>query len=358
VTTPFNDNFREGTPLQLPESADNARFYHEEGGLLELPIAGATGWVAAASALHAAANIESDEIAELQAGTVFTIMSDSGDWWRIQLADGTTGWVDWRRCFINLPDVLPSIVYNITNASASQFRSNGFDMTGVSGQRLYTARAFNERLNRDEYIVPAMFPLARALHGAQQAAQEIGHTLVIYEAFRPLSAQTTVVNAMTTLMGNNAAVNNAFENSPWPLIWFMPSGTSNHQRGGTIAASLARINNVEVQQSGNYSFLRFPNASAINTVTRVHEISPASAILDAPWGILARQIINESVTMTGPAITDGIASMQKIFASAGLTPLASMWWHFDHSPSNNLARSADVTGNFYTPVIRSIAPTN
>ena len=356
IITRVEDNFQVRTPLQLPASAEDALFYHEEGGLLELPIIGATGWVAAASALHASASHDSEEIADLPAGTAFTILSDSGDWWRVQLPDSTIGWVDWRRCFINLPDVLPSIVYNITNANASQFRSSGFDLMGITGQPLYSARAVNDRLNRSEYIVPAMFPLARALHNAQQAAHEIGHTLVIYEAFRPQSAQTTVVNALTELMQNNATANSAFADSPWSLIWFMPSGTSNHQRGGTIAASLARINNVEILQSGNYSFLRFTNPTVITSVTRVHEMSPASAILDAPWGILANQIINETVTMTGPAITDGIAYMQKIFAAAGMTPLASMWWHFDHSPSINLATSAEITGNFYTPTIYSIPP--
>jgi len=352
-----NDRFVSGPPLRLPAAAADALFYYEEGGLLELPLIGATGWVAVSTALRATASNDGDEITAMQPGTGFTILADSGDWWRVELPDGTTGWVDWRRCFVNLPDVLPSIVYNITNASASSFRSSGYALAGITGQPLYSARAFNARLGRYEYIVPAMLPMARALFGAQQQAQQIGHTLVIYEAFRPQSAQTAMANAVQALMRDNASANDAITRSSWPLIWFISTGTSNHQRGGTIDVTLARIGNVEVLQTGAYSFVRVTNHTEMAAISPIHEMGPASAITETPRGITTLQIINETANLTGAAMTSGIARMQLILATAGLNPLSSLWWQFDHSPSITMATSSGIVGDFYTATVYSVPPT-
>jgi len=360
-TTPTNnneveDNFVAGEPLMVRMRAEGVRFYHEEGGLFELPLIGATGWVAADSILRAAASGSSDEIADLQPGTGFTILNDNGDWWQVRLSDDTTGWVDWRRCFINLPDVVPSMVFNITNASASLLRSNGYALAGITGQSMYAARAFNHRLGRYEYIVPAMYPLARALHNAQQSALEIGHTLVIYETFRPQSAQTAVANAMNALLRGNTAAARAFDDSAWPLVWFIPTGVSNHQRGGSVNATLARVNTTSVLQTGGYSFLHITNHTEITTGSPMHEISAQSAITETPRGITTVQINNETANMTGPAMTNGIAQMQLLFAASGLSPLASMWWHFDHQASINMATASGIIGDFTIETVYSIAP--
>lgn len=343
-------------PFIFPEVDEDMLFFPRRGGRLELPVTGATGWVAANTALREAANVTSQRLADLVAGLAFTILSESGDWWYVRLSDGeTTGWVDKRRCFINLPDVLPSIIYSVSNASASLFRSSGFDLPNVTGYPLYSAKTFNERLGRDEYIVPGLYLLARALFVVQQNALENGDTLVIYEVYRPMSAQKTVLDAMNELKRNNTTVNAAFADSYWNLTWYISSGVSNHQRGAAVDASLARIRDMEIKQTGDYSFFHISRYTEIYTKTQIHELSPASAITDFPRSIMARQIINESIETTD-AVTPGIKRMQNYFALAGFNLLASEWWHFDHQPSVNTASSAGITGEFYTETIYSEPP--
>ena len=55
---------------------------------------------------------------------------------------------------INLPDVLPSIVYENPNAKASIFKICGKDIEGITGQKLYDGLFYNQRLGRDEYLMP------------------------------------------------------------------------------------------------------------------------------------------------------------------------------------------------------------
>ena len=49
--------------------------------------------------------------ADLQREICFDIWQESGAYWQVCLLDGTVGWLENELCMINLPDVLPSIVY-------------------------------------------------------------------------------------------------------------------------------------------------------------------------------------------------------------------------------------------------------
>jgi D-alanyl-D-alanine dipeptidase len=331
-------------------------FYPDMGGRFELPVIGSTGWVAAPSVLRGTSGADGEVITDLKPGLVFTIIDDRGDWWRVRFPDGETGWVDNRRCFINLPDILPSIIYSVSNAGGSLFRSNGYALPGITGERLYSARAYNERLGRYEYIVPGMFAFARVLFLAQQAALVYNESLVVYEVYRPQSAQTAIEQAMNLLMQTHASVYSAIVDSPWSLSWFASPGLSNHQRGAAVDASLARVNGMEITESGSYSFVRIVSHEKIETGSPIHELSPASAIVRTPRSISARQVINGDMEMRGAAITAGIKRMQIYFAGAGLNPMASKWWHFDHQAGVSAANASGIVGDFYTEEIFSEPP--
>jgi|GEM_PF-823848 len=347
------------TPLALPPMDDDMVFYHLDGGLFELPLAGATGWAAGELILRDSAGLLGEEIMTLPPGTGFTILNYNGDWWQIRLPDeySTVGWVDHRRSFINLPDVVPSIIFRINSADAAQFRSGGYALPGVTGIPLYEAFAFNYRLGRYEYIVPAMLPMARALHLAQQRALEIGHTLIVYEAFRPRSTELAIVDAMNYLMDTNPAVYRAIADSNFTLTWFVSTGISNHQRGAAVDVTMAQVNDLGVRQAGSFHFFQITDFTDMRTHTRIHDLSPASAIVNAPRGISVNEVLNETAEIAGPAMTAGIAQMQRIMAQSGFHPLASEWWHFNHAGSINAANAAGVNGEFYTPTIYSLPPT-
>ncbi len=86
---------------------------------------------------------------------------------------------------VNLPDLIPSIQYNITNNTKSLFTSSGHTIPNVTGQVLYESRDMNDRLGKEEYIVPVLYSMAGKIMNAQKAALADGNTLVIYEGFRP-----------------------------------------------------------------------------------------------------------------------------------------------------------------------------
>lgn len=83
-------------------------------GDLELPVNGATGYASVLMDLKATADAGSETISELEAGTAFEVLEEVGDWWYVRAAT-ESGWLRHLYCFINLPDVVPSIIYDNTN---------------------------------------------------------------------------------------------------------------------------------------------------------------------------------------------------------------------------------------------------
>ena len=94
--------------------------YMEQGGYFELPVSGATGWVAVPSAsLRNSPQSDAEVYLTLLAGQGFAILEEVGEWWYVQVNDEQSGWISSYLCFINLPDVVPSIIYRITNDTLS-----------------------------------------------------------------------------------------------------------------------------------------------------------------------------------------------------------------------------------------------
>ena len=140
----------------------------------EVNIAGSTGWNGTCNPLPVFDSESSDtEIASIPASddaepVPFVLLEDTGGE-RVKISlttgdsSGKTGWVEKAYIFVNLPDVLPNIAYNLTN----------------DGKKV-----FNLRLDRKEYIVPCMYTLAQRLAKVQKSAMANGETLIICEAFQ------------------------------------------------------------------------------------------------------------------------------------------------------------------------------
>jgi len=108
----------------------------------ELPVEGSTGYAVAGFSLGGKNVI---------AGQPFVILAESGSKLKIRLEDGTEGEVDQKYVLINMPDVIPSIVYNATNSYSSEFRAYDENLTGVTGKAFYTGKTQNTRLGYAEY---------------------------------------------------------------------------------------------------------------------------------------------------------------------------------------------------------------
>ena len=330
--------------------------YSEHGGKLELPINGATGWAAATMPLRSEPELNADIVLSLTPGQGFTIISEYGDWWNVRLSgnNNVSGWVLHRGCFINLPDVVPSIVFDITNAYSSAKQSSGYSIPNITGYRLYDAWAFNRRLGRQEFIVPILYSTSKHIFEAQQAALADGNTIIIYEAFRPHATQQQVVSNLNRLMDSNARVRRSINTQPWSLGWFISTGTSNHQRGVAVDVGLGRVLAYETRTSGIFAYGHITAFERHAMPTQMHELSPLAATFTRPVSSTSPAAWKSAIL--AKTMTEGAILIQSYLTGAGFTPLASEWWHFNDLEGRTIAIDENINGDFFTETIYSRIP--
>ena len=314
-----------GDPVSLAE-AQNFIFYIDEGGMFELPVAGSTGYAAVYLPLYVIASENARIIKTLPPGQGFTILQHHGGWWYISV-NNTRGWILNALAMINIPDIIPSIVHNNTNTYASLFRSSGYDIPNITGMPLYNMRDFNARLGRYEFIAPVLFGTAKKIMEAQQAALADGNTLVIYEAFRPSDAHDFVHKHFEYLVNTNPTVRTGITTPPFNIRWFLAVAPYTHQRGTGIDVTLARIDNYVIRTTGDYAFIHITEYTEFEMQSPMHELSIASVVFrDA---VHSRSRDAWRYTEFAEAATYGTRLMHRYLTDAGLTPLASEWWHFN-----------------------------
>jgi len=320
-------------------------------GDFELPISGATGYAPIPMNVYNDPNRNPGIVLTLTAGQGFTIIYESGDWWHIQIGE-IDGYVRHRSCFINLPDVLPSIVYDITNAYNSVISSAGVDIPNITGRTLYNAMAYNTRLDREVFTVPILYSTAQRLAAAQKAALADGNTIIIYEAFRPRETQQRILDNFRYLVNSNSEVANAL--GGWGIGSFISTSVSNHQRGAAIDVSLGYVLSQEIGRSGEFGFIRILDYEEHIMPSPIHDLSARSIIFrnsfdtgsDTAWR-------NAPLADTA---TDGAILLQNYLADAGFTPIASEWWHFNDLNSLRLTRQYGISGEFLIESNFSIPP--
>lgn len=322
-------------------------------GDLELPVNGATGYASVLMDLKATADAGSETISELEAGTAFEVLEEVGDWWYVRTAT-ESGWVQHLYCFINLPDVIPSIIYDNTNTYASKFVSSGKMIPGITGEALYDGKAYNMRLGKVSDIVPVLYSMSKKIHLAQQAALEEGNTLVIYEGYRPFFAQNLTVDALTTLAAADPEVMAGINTHPWDTNWFIATSISNHQMGYAIDVTLAKITEQQEFVIGDYTATAVTGYTEYTMPTTIHELSMASATFTGPVkssSPTAWLQANLADTMNEAAIL-----LQRYCTDAGLTPLASEWWHFNDLDARFATEDNSSKGEYLLDATMSEAP--
>ncbi len=322
-------------------------------GDLELPVNGATGYASVLMDLKATADAGSETISELEAGTAFEVLEEVGDWWYVRTAT-ESGWVQHLYCFINLPDVVPSIIYDNTNTYASKFASSGKTIPGITGEALYDGKAYNMRLGKVSDIEPVLYSMSKKIDLAQQAALEEGNTLVIYEGYRPFFAQKLTVDALTTLAAADPEVMAGINTHPWDTNWFIATSISNHQMGYAIDVTLAKITEQQEFVIGDYTATAVTGYTEYTLPTTIHELSMASATFTGPVkssSPTAWLQANLADTMNEAAIL-----LQRYCTDAGLTPLASEWWHFNDLDARFATEDNSSKGEYLLDATMSEAP--
>lgn len=279
-------------------------------------------------------------------GKAFLILAEDGDWWYVT-SENKIGWISNRYCMINLPDVIPSIIYNDTNAYSSVFTAaNGIRIPGVTDEQLYASMASNPRLDRQEFVMPILYSAARNICRAQHKALAEGNCLVIYQTFRPYDAQVYVANAVKALAKENTAVKDGISTKPWSIDWFIATGVSNHQRGYALDASMVKVYATETMYVGSYPYLRVTDYEDYQMPTPMHELSYAAAATTGP-----NDYSHRSPTMNEPAI-----ALQNYFISSSLSLLPSEWWHFNDLAAMRATADNPSDGKYYTSKCLSQPP--
>ena len=306
-------------------------------------------------------------LAILPPGTPMTVLDESDQWWKVrctacyttpegETAEGVViGWVEHRYCLINLPDVIPSIIYNATNGYASRFISCGKNIDGITGEQLYTGKTFNLRFGEEEFMMPVLYSMSFLLCKAQQAALKEGNSLILYEGYRPLETQLKVANGLRALMRADKSVQAAITTKPWSIPWFIATSASNHQWGYAVDMSLARVKEVDVRQTGEYIYTRVTGYEEYTMPTPIHELSPAAATFTTAVGpnssAWKKATYTKSMAANEPAL-----GMHGYCTEAGLSPLASEWWHFNDLASRNSVLDHLGSGGFEITTCLSEGP--
>jgi D-alanyl-D-alanine dipeptidase len=222
----------------------------------------------------------------------------------------------------------------------------GSSIPGITGETLYFGRTFNERLNKEEYICGVMYSMAGKIQQAQRNALAEGDSIVIYEAFRPYSVQRKVAAAMSDLISTDTTLNRLINSGGWELTWFISTGISNHQRGGAMDVGLLNLTNTEYAETGGYSYLQIISPNYYEMPTPIHELSINAVTYTSPGSTTLSQGMKDY-----PAAV----KLQRFCTDAGLSPLASEWWHFNDQETLN-AIGGSVGGDFILTECYSIPP--
>jgi D-alanyl-D-alanine dipeptidase len=196
--------------------------------------------------------------------------------------------------------------------------------------------------------------MAQKLWSAQESARASGETLVIYEAYRPYDVQMTIVRALQKLANADRTVMAGISTAPWALSWFTSTRLSNHQRGGAVDISLAKVTKTEEKRAGAYGYADVTGAEVYDMPTKMHELSEAAVAFTAPVSGSSRtawKTATLSRKMNAPA-----KRLQKYLTDAGLTPLASEWWHFNDLDALELTSANMSTGRYVLSGVVSEAP--
>ncbi|ONI39982.1 hypothetical protein AN639_01490 [Candidatus Epulonipiscium fishelsonii] len=299
----------------------------------ELPINNSMGFSLIPTQLIDMPNDHSNIIKTLNTGETFLIKEEVGEWLLVELNTGEVGYISIMNTMINLPDIVPSIIYNVTNSYGSLFRSSGKEIPNVTGLGFYQGIYYNERLGKNEFILPVLYPMAQKIYNAQQLALKQGDTLIIYEGYRPYDLQNLVYEELTRLSKIDPEVMSGMKNSYWHINWFIAKGISTHQIGLAIDVSLAKINKFDVGQIGEHLYFDITAFEEYTMPSPIHELSTKAVSMKTPvaWQTpFAWQAVEISETMT-----EGAKKLREYCTGAGLEPLASEWWHFNDVPNTH-----------------------
>lgn len=269
---------------------------------------GATAWTNQSVNIRKAANQNSSLLGKIPEGGKIKILSSdnsSTKYIKVQY-NNIAGYVYSDFLLINLPDVIPDMLYEITSASSSTATSAKTSIPGITGENLYGfTKKYNAKIDKETYYVPLLYPTAKKLQKAYNKAKKEGYNLKVYDAYRPHDVTVSSNNYFRKLYNSNSKVKKAIdydkEGNYWGPAWFLASSVSAHNKGVALDIAITNSKNQELKAQTAYDTL--------DTTSLVK--------------------YNNSVAN----------KLRSIMLSQGFSPLESEWWHFQ---DNNYYSSSKV----------------
>ncbi len=318
--------------------AGSAFFLHASAEGFSADISGATGWGTTSVTVY---REDMSTVGTIEAKEPFRILGRYNEELLQIEYNGMTGYVDTDNILINLPDVEPDIIYNLTNATGSVFTATTERGTtnlklSIFGDQLYyngdildfynkdagtekAGKVWDEKLGKYEFIVPILFTAAERIAAARSMAAADGYNFKIYDAYR--------TNVATHLM--NSSFNSLYDQTGGALVlggydtsFYVAAALSAHNIGCAIDVTMVR-DNVEVDMP-----------------TKMHVLSGDAVLLNySSGGRMAAELYGQPYSYYesnfAGTMTEDAKRLCAYMIEAGLTGLGSEWWHYQDQAGYN-----------------------
>ena len=210
---------------------------------------------------------------------------------------------------VNLPDVLPTACYDIVYSYAATSRCAGEDIPGVTGERL---PGYADGLQQSAYwadqrfVVPCAYRTACKAIQVEAALEAQGLRLLVFDAYRPMTAQYSLSDAFQTAFASNPVMQGSL--GAWSLSWYVAPGASGHNFGTDLDVGAC-------DGEGN----PLPMPSDFDAFDETGHLTDMPIDSGAITPGAYRQAVLEN---------DACLALHQAFVDAGFSELASEWWHF------------------------------
>lgn len=217
--------------------------------------------------------------------------------------------IDANTVLVNLPDVLPQAEYDIVYAYASTSACAGQPIPGVTGMQLAgyaDGRQANPYWSDEQFAVPCAYRTACKARAVCEQLDKQGLRLLIFDAYRPMTAQRQLSDALEQACSENEAIAESL--GAWSMTWYVASGASGHNYGTDLDVGVCDADGTPL-----------PMPSAFDA------FDESGHLTDEPMD--AASITPESYR-EAVAANESCVALHAAFTEAGFEELASEWWHF------------------------------
>ncbi len=275
-------------------------------------------------------------LGKVDAAKAFCVLEEKEGLFGIRYGDGI-GYIDSNYCMINLPEYMEDLcAYDITNSYHSIYMVHDYEIPEVTDTVIKGYE--NVELAENEYLVPLLYPAAKKLVDAANAAREMGYVLKIYDSYRPRLATTSIYDLTQKILGDPIPEWTFAEKqerikqglSVEPAEPATEATEVTEGTGETVPPTTEEIITYEklMTDNGRYSLANFlalgysnHNLGVALDLTLIslydgEEVEMQTAIHDLSW----YSELEEN--------NDAAKTLQRIMVGAGFGTLKSEWWHF------------------------------